>query len=103
MRGDADNVAFWPEFVLSGLRLRQVQHVLVEKTDPGRLAFTFLTLAQSKGFAFGTTILWRDELPPEAELRCHIALEGNTWVQRDGFGRVYGSHPEARADIVRRN
>jgi hypothetical protein len=90
MRGDADNVAYWPEFVLSSLRLRQVQHVLVEKADPDRLAFTFLTLALSKGFAFGTTILWRDELPPEAERRCHIALEGDTWVQRDGFGRVYG-------------
>jgi hypothetical protein len=100
MRGDADNVAFWPEFVLSSLRLRQVQHVLVETADPKRLAFTFLTIALSKGFAFGTTILWRDELPPEAERRCHIVLEGDTWVQRDGFGRVCRTHPEQRAGIV---
>ena len=102
MRGDADNVSFWPEFVLSSLRLRQVQHVLVENADPERLAFSLLTLALSKGFASGTTILWRDELSSEAERRCHIALEGDAWVQRDGFGRVYGAPPEMRAEIVSR-
>ena len=77
--------------------------MLIEKAHPQRLAFTFLSLALSKGFAGGTTILWRDELPPEAERRCHIALEGDTWVQRDGLGRAYGIHPDARAGNVSRD
>jgi hypothetical protein len=100
MRGDADNIAFWPQFALSSLRLRQVQHVLVETADPQRQAFTFLTLALSKGFEAGSRILWKDELPPEAARRCHIALEDGAWVMRDGFGQPYRVHPQGRAVVV---
>ena len=43
MRGDADNVAFLPGFVHSSSQLEQVQFVLVERADPSRFAYTFLT------------------------------------------------------------
>ncbi len=95
MRGDADNVMFWPKFVHSSLALRHVQYVLVEKADHARLAFTFLSLALADAFAGGpaTAIKWRDDLPPEDARRCHIALENGKWVQRDGWGNVYGVGP----------
>jgi hypothetical protein len=95
MRCDADNVMFWPKFVHSSLALRHVQYVLVEKADLARLAFTFLSLALADAFAGGpaTAIKWRDDLPPEEARRCHIALEDGKWVQRDGWGSVYGVGP----------
>jgi hypothetical protein len=93
MRGDADNVMFWPKFVHSSLRLRHVQYVLVEKADYTRLAFSFLSLALAGEFVDGTSIKWRDDLPLEDARRCHIALENGKWVQRDGRGNVYGVGP----------
>jgi hypothetical protein len=48
MRGDADNVMFWPRFVHSSLALRHVQYVLVERADHARLAFTFLRVRTHK-------------------------------------------------------
>ncbi len=90
MQGDADNVMFWPKFVHSSLALRHVQYVLIEKADHTRLAFSFLSLALARGFVDGTSIEWRDDLPAEDARRCHIALENGQWVQRDGWGNVYG-------------
>ncbi len=98
MRGDADNVAFTPTFVHSSLALRQAQFVRVEKVDPERSAFTFLTLALANQFADGTNIQWREDLPPEDDRRCHIALENRVWVQRDGYAREYGRNPAAADD-----
>jgi hypothetical protein len=88
MRGDVDNVALWPDFVHSSTALRQVQYVLIEKANYSSLAFTFLTLALSGGFTDGTSINWRDDLPSEEARRCHIALEDDKWVQRDGTGNI---------------
>jgi hypothetical protein len=45
MRGAADNVVIWPEFVDSSLRIKSVRHVLVEAADEAKSAYTFLTLA----------------------------------------------------------
>jgi hypothetical protein len=91
MRGDADNLVLWPEFVHSSLALRQVQYVLVEKADYTRLAFSFLTLALAHKFTDGMSINWRDNLPTEDARRCHISLEDGNWVQRDGRGEVYSA------------
>jgi RES domain-containing protein len=93
MRGDADNLVLWPEFVHSSMALRQVQYVLVEKADYTRLAFSFLTLALAHEFADGMSIKWRDDLPTEDARRCQIALEDDKWVQRDGLGKVYSASP----------
>lgn len=75
MKGDADNIMLWPKFVHSSLALRQVQHVMVEKADYSRLAFSFLSLALAHEFVGGMSIKWRDDLPPEDARRCSIALE----------------------------
>jgi hypothetical protein len=93
MRGDADNLMLWPEFVHSSMALRQVQYVLVEKADYKRLAYSFLTLELAHKFTDGISINWRDDLPPEDARRCRIALEDGKWVQRDGWGRVYSTNP----------
>ena len=93
MRGDADNVAFLPRFVHSSLQLEQIQFVLVERADPRRFAYTFLTEAISSHFVDGTTIVWRDELPAEKLRRGHIALENGRWVQRDDAGTIYAIRP----------
>jgi RES domain len=93
MRGDADNVAFWPKFVHSSLALRHVQYVLVEKADYTRLAFSFLSLDLAHEFVGGTSIRWRNDLPLEDARRCHIAAENGKWVQRDGQGNIYGTGP----------
>jgi hypothetical protein len=93
MRGDADNVAFWPKFVHSSLALRHVQYVLVEKADYARLAFSFFSLDIACELVGGTSIKWRSDLPSEDARRCHIALENGKWVQRDGQGNIYGTGP----------
>jgi hypothetical protein len=84
MRGDADNVVFWPKFVHSSLVLAQVQYVLVEKADYSRLAFSLLTIGIANEFSGGMSINWLDELPTEDERRCHISFEDGNWVLRGG-------------------
>jgi hypothetical protein len=91
MRGSADNVAIWPEFVDSSLRIKSVRYVLVEAADEATLSYTFLTLAISTAFC-GKDIVWQDTLLPENERRSHVALEGDNWVLRDGFNRIYDLH-----------
>jgi hypothetical protein len=91
MRGSADNVAIWPEFVDCSLRIKSVRYVLVEAADEATSSYTFLTLAMSTAFC-GRDIVWRDTLLPENERRSHIALEGGNWVLRDGFNRIYDLH-----------
>lgn len=94
LRGDADNVAIWPDVVHSCLALAQVQYVLVEEADPSKMAYTFLTEAVSATFEGGSRIVWHGDLPDEAVRRCHISYQNGTWAMRDGRGRVYGVQPD---------
>jgi hypothetical protein len=91
MQGAADNMAIWPEFVDSSLRIKSVRHVLVEAADEAKLSYTFLTLATSHTFS-GRDIVWQDSLLPEKQRRSHIALENGHWVSRDGFNHIYDLH-----------
>jgi len=91
MRGAADNVAIWPEFVDSSLRIKSVRYVLVEAADEATSSYTFLTLALSHTFS-GRDIVWQELHLPEIQRRSHIALEGGNWVLRDGFNRIYDLH-----------
>jgi hypothetical protein len=91
MRGAADNVAIWPEFVESSLRIKSVRYVLVERADETNPSYTILTLAFANVFS-GRDILWQNTLAPEHERRSQITLEDNEWVLRDGLGNVYDRH-----------
>jgi hypothetical protein len=91
MRGAADNVAIWPEFVESSLRIKSVRYVLVEEADEAKFSYTFLTIAYASAFS-GRDILWQNSLAPEHERRSRIALEDNVWVLRDGSDNVYDRH-----------
>ncbi len=44
MRGAADNVAIWPEFVDSCLRLKSVRYIKVEAADAATYSYSFSTL-----------------------------------------------------------
>ena len=88
----ADNVAIWPEFVESSLRIKSIRYVLVEAADEARSSYTFLTVAISHAFS-GRDIIWQDiNHLPENQRRSHIALEGGDWVLRDGFNSIYDRH-----------
>jgi hypothetical protein len=91
MRGSADNVAIWPEFVDSSLRIRSVRYVLVEAADEATSSYTLLTRAISTTF-HGSDIVWQEALLPENRRRSHIALEGDNWVIRDGDNCIYDLH-----------
>jgi hypothetical protein len=91
LRGSADNVAMFPDFVDTSLRIRSVRYVLVEAADEARSSYSFLTVAISRTFS-AADIVWQDTLPPERHRRSHIALEGRHWVLRDGTNRVYAAH-----------
>jgi hypothetical protein len=91
LRGSADNVAMFPDFVDTSLRIRSVRYVLVEAADEARSSYSFLTVAISCTFS-AADIVWQDNLPPERQRRSHIALEGRDWVLRDGINRVYAAH-----------
>jgi len=90
MRGVADNMAIWPEFVTS-LRIKSVRYVLVEEVDEANFAYTFLTLAYASAFS-DRYIIWQDNLVPEHERRSRIALEADEWVLRDGLNNIYDRH-----------
>ena len=91
MRGAADNVAMSTEFVHSSLRIRSVRYVRVESADEESSSYAFLTVAISHSFSSGD-IIWQATLLPESQRRSRIALEGGTWVLRDGFNRIYDLH-----------
>jgi hypothetical protein len=93
LRGSADNIAMFPDFVDTSLRIRSVRYVLVEAADEGRSSYSFLIKAISHSFS-GREIVWQDNLPSdERQRRSHIALQNGHWVLRDGFGDVYYDHP----------
>lgn len=91
MRGAADNLAVWPEFVESSMRIKSVRYVLVEHADEANCSYTFLAMALATAFS-GRAILWQETSPPEHERRCQIALERDEWVLRDGLGQAYDRH-----------
>ena len=88
MRGAADNVAIWPDFVDRYLRLKFVVYVLVEATDATRSSYTVSGIAQSGEFA-GKEIIWKDATNDPRLRRGHIAFENGLWVQRDGLNQIY--------------
>jgi hypothetical protein len=88
MRGSADNVAIWPEFVDTSLRIKSVRYVLVEAAEEVTSSYTFLVLAMSTKFD-GREIVWQETALPENRRRSHIAMERDHWVLRDGFNNTY--------------
>jgi len=91
MRGLADNIAMWPEFVDRHLRVKSVRYVRLEAADQEKLAYTFLTVAYSHRFA-DKTIVWQEDPAPEIERRTQVAFEGGRWIFRNGVGRIYDVH-----------
>jgi hypothetical protein len=91
MKGLADNVAIWPDFVDRSLRIKSVRFLRVETADQERLAYTFLTIGYSQTFS-EKTIVWQGDLAPEAERRTHVTFEDGHWVFRDGSKRIYDVH-----------
>lgn len=91
MRGVADNAALLPEFVDRYLRLELVQWVLIEAASEEPPLCTVKHLATAREFPDGK-IVW-DETPMNArDGRGTIALEGNKWISRNGFGEIYDIH-----------
>lgn len=91
MRGLADNVAIWPEFVDRYMRVKSVRYVRVEHADHEKLTYRFRTIAYATSFS-GGTIIWQEELPPEPERETHVAFENGQWIFRDGRGSIYDKH-----------
>ena len=91
MRGAADNLALWPEFVDTSLKIQSVRYVLVEAADQSRSSYTFLTLAISREFVDGR-IIWQENIGAERDRRSHITFENDEWILRDGRGRIYDRH-----------
>ncbi len=88
LRGAADNLALFPQFVDQTLRLESVQYLLVEEADPTRSAYTLLTLATSNSSNNGT-LLWTELTGPEIDRRTFISLDDGHWIMRNGHGAVY--------------
>jgi hypothetical protein len=91
MKGAADNVAMWPEFVNCFLRLKFVSYVLVEAADAERQSYSVSSLAQSDEFV-GNEIIWRPGITDERLRRGHISYENSQWILRDGLGEIYDVH-----------
>ena len=85
MKGVADNVAIWPEFVDSCLSIKSVRYVEIERVEEGRLC-TWLDLAIADQFIDGT-IAWQDADGPEEVRRSHIEYTNGQWISRDGRER----------------
>lgn len=91
MRGAADNVALWPDFVDRCMAVTLALYVLVEQADPQSSSYTLLTLAKADAFPDGN-INWREPDGPEWKRRSHVTFENGQWVSRDGSGQVYDRH-----------
>ena len=91
MRGAADNVAIWPEFVDRCLRLKSVSYGLVEAMDVKRQSYTVSSLAMCNEFS-GNELIWRNGIADERRRRGHIAFENGHWVMRDGLNEIYDIH-----------
>jgi hypothetical protein len=91
MKGLADNVAIWPDFVDRYLKIKSVRFLRVETADHQTLAYSFLTIGYSQTFS-DKAIIWQDDLAPEAQRRTHVTFENGRWVFRDGSKRIYDEH-----------
>jgi hypothetical protein len=91
MRGMADNVALWPEFVDRYLRLEWMQWVVIEAARDDPPLCTVKHLATAREFPDGN-IVWDEAPMSDREGRGTIALEGNRWISRNGFGEIYDVH-----------
>lgn len=92
MRGAADNIALWPEFVDRCLRVKLVRYILVEAADEEQSSYTLLTLAISNDLK-EREIVWQDRINVEEKARrTYITFEDGNWVQRDGYHRIYDTH-----------
>jgi hypothetical protein len=88
LRGAADNLAIWPEFVKSSLQLKSVRYVLIEDVNEATSSYTCRTVTISHEFPDGT-IIWEGKFPDEDQFRSHIAFEDGNWVLRNGYGQIY--------------
>lgn len=91
MKGLADNVAIWPDFVDRYLKIRSVRLLRIETADHEKMEYAFLTVASSEAF-FGKTIVWQEELASKTERRTHVTFEDGHWVFRDGSSKIYDVH-----------
>jgi hypothetical protein len=91
MKGLADNVAIWPDFVDRYLQIKSVRFLRVETADEKTLTYSFLTIGYSQTFS-GKAIIWQEDLAPEAQRRTHVHLENGQWVFRDGSDKKYDVH-----------
>jgi hypothetical protein len=91
LKGLADNVVIWPDFVDRYLKIKSVRFIRLEAVDHQKLAYSFLTVGYSQTFS-GKAIIWDTELVPEAQRRTHVAFEGGGWIFRDGSNRIYDVH-----------
>jgi hypothetical protein len=91
MRGVADNIAIWPEFVDGCLRLEEVRYLFVEKADEASTSYTLRLLAIAQEFP-GGEIVWRDWAALEDESRNSISFESGQWVQRSSNGAIVDVH-----------
>jgi hypothetical protein len=101
LRGLADNVAMWPEFVDRYLRIQLVQWVRVEAADEQQPSYTIQHLATSREFP-GGNIMWDETPMDERRGRGTIALENGQWVLRDGLeGASKNSSRQVCANLTR--
>jgi hypothetical protein len=73
MRGAADNVALWPEFVDRCMAVTLALYVLVEHADPQSSSYTLFTLAKADAFPDGN-IDWRKPDGPEWKRRSQVTF-----------------------------
>lgn len=88
LKGMADNIALFPDFVDRALTLKSVRYVQVEQANPENSSYSLLTLASSRSLRDGV-IEWEHLMGPEIDRRTFIALERGQWVMRNGHGQVY--------------
>jgi hypothetical protein len=91
LKGLADNVVIWPDFVDRYLKIKSVRFIRLEAVDSQKLAYSFLTVGYSETFS-DKSIIWDTELVPEAQRRTHVAFERGEWIFRDGSNRIYDVH-----------
>ena len=91
MKGLADNVAIWPDFVDRYMKIKSVRFLQVETADQQTLTYNFLTIGYSKTFS-SKAIIWQEDPVPEAQRRTHVTFENGQWVFRDGSNKIYDAH-----------
>jgi hypothetical protein len=91
MRGAADNVAIWPEFVKSCLQLRSVRYILVEQSDEVNAFYAIRLLSMSQQFA-GEEIIWQELNTPEQTRRNYFSFENGHWIHRNSAFEICDVH-----------